>query len=107
MENEIVRRFVMWEIFNEKVSFTDYVTLLRQAYNWKMWCKIPINPNIREVDGFEFSKDLDLMVYSVELYKNLLSLDQEVANMIEELYNQGEFPKRINNLFYIGQRQRR
>ena len=83
-----------------------YVTLIRQEDNWKMWCKIPVNPNIREVDGFEFSEDLDLLEYSVELYKNLLSLDKEVANMIEELYNQGEFPKRINNLFYIGQRQR-
>lgn len=83
-----------------------YVTLIRQEDNWKMWCKIPVNPNIREVDGFEFSEDLDLLEYSVELYKNLLSLDKEVADMIEELYNQGEFPKRINNLFYIGQRQR-
>jgi len=84
-----------------------YVTLIRQEESWKMWCKIPVNPNIREVDGFEFSENLDLLEYSVELYENLLSLDKEVANMIEELYNQGQFPKRINNLFYIGQRQRK
>jgi hypothetical protein len=25
MENEIVRRFVMWEIFIENVSFTEFV----------------------------------------------------------------------------------
>lgn len=83
-----------------------YVTLIREKNNWKMWCKIPVNPNVREVDRFEFSEDLDLLEYSFKLYKNLLSLDKKVANMIEELYNQNQFPKRISNLFYIGQRQR-
>ncbi|MCG8320399.1 MAG: hypothetical protein MI921_12915 [Cytophagales bacterium] len=84
-----------------------YVTLIRQTDYWKMWCKIPVSPNIREVDGFEFSVDLDLLKYSIELYENLLALDREVATTIEELYKLGEFPKRINNLFYIGQRQRK
>lgn len=84
-----------------------YVTLYKSTKNWKMWCKIPTNPNIREADGFHFSKKRDLLQYSNKVYKNLMKLDKEIGKQISDLYKVGDFPKRINNLFYIGQRTRK
>lgn len=83
-----------------------YVTVYKLNKNWKMWCKIPTNPNIRVADGFKFSKRVDLLRYSISIYKKLMELDKQVAKKIDELYENGEFPKRIKNLFYIGQRER-
>jgi hypothetical protein len=73
---------------------------------WKIWCKLPTNPNIRVVDGFKYSRNLDLLKYSYKLYSNFKKLDEEVANYLLELYDKKEFPKRVNNLFLIGQRQK-
>lgn len=84
-----------------------YVTIYKSKDNWNMWCKIPTNPNIREVDGFRFSRKRDLLRYSNKVYKCLMSLDKIIAEDMMDLYRKGEFPKRINNLFYIGQRTRK
>ena len=84
-----------------------FVTIYKLKRNLKIWCKIPVNPNIREVDGFSFSRRLDLLRYSISIYKNLMKLDEEVALQIQALYENGHFPKRIRNLFYVGQRERK
>lgn len=84
-----------------------YVTIYRLKKNWKMWCKIPTNPNVRSGDSFIFSKRRDLLRYSITVYENLMKLDLLIAKRIEQLYESGEFPKRINNLFNIGQRGRK
>lgn len=73
---------------------------------WKIWCKLPTNPNIRVVDGFKYSKNLDLLKYSYELYSNFKKLDKEVAEYLLDLYENKKFPKRINYLFSIGHRQK-
>lgn len=36
-----------------------------------------------------------------------MKLEKQVANKIEELYANGQFPKRTINLFDIGQRERK
>lgn len=74
--------------------------------NWKMWCKIPTNPNARNSLSFVFSRKLDLLRYSITIYKNLMNLDREVSEKIRELYRKGEYPKRINNLFSVGTREK-
>lgn len=84
-----------------------YVTVYRINKNWKMWCKIPTNPNIRVADDFKFSRRVDLLRYSISVYENLMKLDKQVADKIEELYANGQFPKRTKNLFYVGQRNRK
>jgi len=84
-----------------------FVTIYKSSDVWKMWCKIPTNPNIREVDGFRFSKKRDLLRYSLQVYKNLMKLDKRIAEDIMVSYNKGDFPKRISHLFYIGKRTRK
>lgn len=80
------------------------ITFYKDETDWKIWCKIPINPNVRIADAFEFSRDLDLLEYSISTHNKLMYLDKEVTNYLESLYIQGKFPKRIENLFNIGRR---
>ena len=89
------------------VANSVYVIVFKLKRNWKMWCKIPVNPNIRVADGFVFSRRIDLLQYAISIHQNLIKLDKQVAEKIQELYNSGQFPKRINNLFYIGHRERK
>lgn len=83
-----------------------YVIIYKLNKNWKMWCRIPTNPNLRVAEGFKFSKRVDLLRYSISVYRNLVKLDEQVSDKIEELYQNNQFPKRTENLFFIGQRVR-
>lgn len=80
------------------------ITFYKTPTSWKIWCKIPTNPNVRVVDSFEYSRNLDLLKYSYKLYSNFRDLDQEVSSYILDLYSKDEFPKRVNYLFSIGHR---
>ena len=84
-----------------------YVTVYKSTKSWKMWCKIPTNPNIRNAEKFEFSKKRDLLSYSNNIFKQIIKLDKQIAEKISELYINKEYPKRIENLFNIGQRSRK
>jgi hypothetical protein len=84
-----------------------YVTVYKSTKSWKMWCKIPTNPNIRNAEKFKFSKKRDLLSYSNNIFKRIIKLDKQIANTISELYSHQEYPKRIDNLFNIGQRSRK
>jgi hypothetical protein len=84
-----------------------YVTFYKKGDDWNIWCKIPINPNIREAEGFEFNQEVDLLKYSIQTFNNLMALEKQIAKDIQIAYDKGEFPKKINNLFYIGQRTRK
>jgi hypothetical protein len=91
------------------VHYTPVDTLLGISANlindeWSIRCKIPTNPNVREIIGFKYSKRIELLSYTIRTYKNMLSLDKAVAKAIKELYIKNEFPKRITNLFYLGKR---
>lgn len=86
------------------VDSRPYITFYRTATMWKVWGKLPTNPNIRVADAFEYSKKLDLLKYSIKLYEKLNLLDNDISTYIESLYKEGHFPKRIENLFFIGRR---
>lgn len=68
-------------------------------------CKLPTNPNIRAVDGFRYSKKVEVLRYAISLYRHLSALDKAVGKEIMRLYMQSEYPKRTRNLFFIGQRE--
>ncbi|MES2677461.1 MAG: hypothetical protein V4612_04015 [Pseudomonadota bacterium] len=88
------------------VDHRPFVTIYKLKKNLKIWCKIPINPNVREIEGFKFSRRLDVLKYSISIYHNLLNLDEEVAEQIQEMRKKGQFPKRMRNLFFVGERQK-
>jgi hypothetical protein len=68
-------------------------------------CKLPTNPNIRTVEGFRYSKKVEVLKYAISLYRHLSALDKTVGKEIMRLYAQGESPKRTRNLFFVGQRE--
>ena len=83
-----------------------YADIIRTDNAFLLRCKLPTNPNIRTVEGFRYSKKIEVIKYASALYRHILALDKAVAKEILKLYKAGEFPKRTNNLFFIGQRTR-
>lgn len=69
-------------------------------------CKLPTNPNIRTVEGFRYSRKVEVLTYASTLYRHFSALDKAIAKEIMKLYRNANFPKKIKNLFFIGQRIR-
>lgn len=95
--------FVHWT----PVDSTVFIRAYRLSKNWKMWCKIPTNPKTKTAVVFKFSRKVDLLRYSISIHNNLVKLDYQIAKQMQELYTAGEFPKRINNLFFLGNREKK
>ena len=83
-----------------------YADVIRIDNGFLLRCKLPTNPNIRTVEGFKYSRKVEILKYASTLYRHISALDKAVAKEIMKLYKAGEFPKRTKNLFFIGQRTR-
>ncbi|NWO11959.1 hypothetical protein HLV40_16390 [Chromohalobacter salexigens] len=68
-------------------------------------CKLPTNPNIRTVEGFKYSKKVEVLTYGATLYRHFSALDKAVAKDIMKLYKNNEFPKRTRTFFLSGREQ--
>jgi len=73
---------------------------------WSVRCPIPVNPNIRQVHLFRYTRRAELLRYSIKLYKNMMILDRRVAKMISGMYANSDYPKRTTALFSVGIRSR-
>ena len=69
--------------------------------------KLPVNPNVRDILGFRFSRRVELFRYARAVHRNMSALDKAVAREIVRAFAQGEYPKRISNLFFVGQREQK
>jgi hypothetical protein len=78
----------------------------RYRDGWEIRCAIPVNPNIREAEGFRFSRRAELLRYSIATHKRLMTLDRRIGQLIRKEWQEGIFPKRFHNLFFVGERQR-
>ncbi len=83
-----------------------YLNLNKYSDGWEIHAKLPINPNIRNIEGFKFSRRVELLKYSFTVYKHMVALDRAIAKSINKLYLSEEYPKRTKDLFFIGQRTR-
>jgi len=91
------------------VHYTCVDTMLTFACNqysdgFEVRCRLPSNPNARDIMRFRFSRRLDVLRYACSTYKNLLALDRAIASQIFKDYESGAFPKRTSNLFFLGTR---
>jgi hypothetical protein len=82
------------------------VMLRRYSTGWELHTRLPVNPNVREMLGFKFSRRVDLMRYAITTYKHLTSFDRAIARSVLRLYRTGDFPVRKTHLFFVGQRTR-
>jgi hypothetical protein len=88
------------------VDNESYVHCHRYPDGWEVRCQIPTNPNARETDGFRFSRRIELLRYAISVYEKLRLLDRRLGRSIREAWQQRTFPKRVDNLFFIGARHR-
>jgi hypothetical protein len=83
-----------------------HVSLVYYPSGWQVRAKVPINPNVRDIMGFRFSRRVELLGYAFRTYANLRALDRVVASTVWKLYLSGEFPLRSDHLFFLGSRRR-
>ena len=88
------------------VDYFLAVVMLRYSAGWELQARLPINPNVREMLGFRFSRRVDLLRYSIATFKHMIGFDRAVAETILKLYRGGDFPVRKDHLFFLGQRGR-
>jgi hypothetical protein len=82
------------------------MSLAKYSDGWEVRAKLPVNPNCRDILCFRYSRRVELLRYAVSLYKHVLALDAAVAKEIRRLYRINKFPKRTQNLFFVGRRAR-
>jgi len=93
------------------VHYTSVDTLFLFSCNhyndgFEVRCKLPVNPNVRDILGFHFSRRVEVLKYAINVYRQLKALDKRIAKQISTDYKIGEFPKRKDNLFFLGSRRR-
>lgn len=88
------------------VDTTLSISAFEYSDGWQIRAKIPSNPNIRDILGFKSGRRHDLLRYSCTVYRHMAALDRSVGNAILKLFKANQYPKRINNLFFVGKRDR-
>jgi hypothetical protein len=78
----------------------------RCADGWELRGQLPVNPNVRDIFRFRYSRRVELLRYAITTYKQMSALDTAIAKEIRRLYKQRMFPKRSRNLFALGVRGR-
>jgi hypothetical protein len=94
------------------IHYTPVDTLLSLSFvlngdAFELRGKLPINPNVREMLGFKFSKRVELLKYACTVHRHMNALDRAVAADIARAFDAGEYPKRLSNLFFVGRRERK
>ena len=89
------------------VDNESYIHCHKYPSGWEVYCRLPVNPNARDTDSFRFSRRVELLSYSLTTYRHLMALDRKVGKLIRDASGKGHFPKRIQHLFSIGERQLR
>jgi hypothetical protein len=82
------------------------VALRKYQSGWELRAKLPVNPNVREILGFRYSRRVELMHYAVTIRKHMSGFDRAVAKTIWSLYRNRAFPLRKDHLFFVGRRIR-
>src|SRR6266540_1970852 len=66
--------------------------------------RLPSNPNARDITEFRFRPAVDVLHYTVGVYRQMICLDQVIAKELLALYDCGAYPKRFRFLFGVGRR---
>lgn len=84
-----------------------HVTMVLRQSGWELRAKLPVNPNVREILGFRYSRRVELMRYAIGVHRSMTGLDRAVARCLARLFRDGRFPVRTTNLFFVGARFRK
>jgi len=94
------------DCFSHYTPVDTLLFLVLREYNdeWQLRAKLPVNPNIRDILAFRYSKRVELLAYSTSVWRHLRAFDRALAREIRRMYQAGEYPQRTTNLFFVGQR---
>lgn len=81
------------------------ISLVQYGDGFEICGKLPVNPNVREMLGFRFSRRTELFRYACSTRRHMTALDRAVAKEIAKALARGEYPKRTSNLFFVGGRE--
>jgi hypothetical protein len=82
------------------------VVMRRYSDGWETRAKLPVNPNVRDILGFRFARRVELLRYSLTVYRHLKAFDRELADVVLRAYLDGHYPVRTHDLFFVGSRTR-
>lgn len=82
------------------------IRLVRRAKGYETRCKLPINPNERDITRFRFPLSVELLRYAISLRRNMRALDRAVALVVKRSFKAGTYPVRTQGLFNVGRRER-
>jgi hypothetical protein len=82
------------------------IRLVLRKGGWETRCKIPSNPNEREILRFRFPFRVELLRYALSVRRKMRRLDRDIAAHLEKAYKSGLYPARKNGLFSVGRRER-
>jgi hypothetical protein len=67
-----------------------------------MRAKLPTNPAVRDIIGFQYSRRVELLAYASTVWRQMTALDRAVARQVLRLYREGSYPVRTTRLFFVG-----
>lgn len=82
------------------------IRIVRRKAGWETRCKIPSNPNEREILRFRFPLRVELLRYALRVRRKMRRLDRDIAAQIDSAYKTGLYPVRKHGLFSVGRRER-
>jgi hypothetical protein len=82
------------------------IRMVLRKSGWETRCKIPINPNEREILRFRFPLRIELLRYALSVRRKMQRLDKDIAASIEMAHKSGLYPVRKRGLFSVGRRER-
>lgn len=82
------------------------ICMVRRKAGWETRCKIPSNPNEREILRFRFPWRVELLRYALSVRRNMRQLDAAITAHIEVAYARGTYPALRRGLFSVGKRDR-
>lgn len=82
------------------------VGLIQYSDGFQIRARLPVNPNVRDILGFKFTRRVELLRYAFCVWRHMTALDRAVAREIARAFAKGDYPKRTSNLFFLGRRER-
>ena len=81
------------------------VRLVRRTRGYETRCKLPINPNERDITRFRFPLSVDVLRYALSLRRRMLALDKSVGSLLKDAHVGHRYPVRAHGLFTVGRRE--
>jgi len=82
------------------------IRLVRRGNGYETRCKLPINPNERDITRFRFPLSVELLRYTISVRRNMGALDRAAASLVKRAYTNKQIPARTPGLLFVGRRER-